>query len=226
MRSRSELWPENAFLRQWLILLERQNPRPKITTLDCLKWLFLAWFLPYWRNLLRIVQPETLLRWHRELFKSFWKEKSGTHPHPKRISEEMLALMRQMADIDFFIDAVLFWLANCAGEEIAAGVGTEIIYMPFYTPPANGHCERLMGSIKHECFDHMFSFHEQQVRRVMKDYTAFCNTARPHQGMRQRIPAKFIDGSAVVEKGGRHPPVVTPFLKGLHHSYSWTSRPV
>lgn len=63
-----------------------------------LKLLFLARFLPNWKDLLRIVQPETLLRWHRELFKHFWKKKSGTKHHPKRISEETIALIRQMAE--------------------------------------------------------------------------------------------------------------------------------
>lgn len=70
-RSRKALLLENAFLRQQLIILERQNPRPKIIIHDRLKLLFLAWLLPNWKSLLRIVQPETLLRWHRELFKHF-----------------------------------------------------------------------------------------------------------------------------------------------------------
>jgi putative transposase len=97
-RSRSALLLENAFLRQQLIILERQNPRPKITVYDRVKWLFSARFLPNWRHLLRLVQPEPRLRWPRALFQSFWKKKSGTHPHPKRISEELLALIRHIAE--------------------------------------------------------------------------------------------------------------------------------
>ncbi|GAB4578280.1 MAG: hypothetical protein Fur0022_10140 [Anaerolineales bacterium] len=77
-RSRRDLLLENAFFRQQLIILERQNPRPKIAAHDRLKLLFIGRFLPHWKSLLRIVQPETLLRWHRELFKHFWKKKSGT----------------------------------------------------------------------------------------------------------------------------------------------------
>jgi putative transposase len=80
-----------------LLVLEKQVHRPKITRRDRLKLLFLACFLHGWKSLLRIVQLETLLRWHRDLFKHFWKQKSGTKHHPSRISDETIALIRQMA---------------------------------------------------------------------------------------------------------------------------------
>ncbi|GAB4578279.1 MAG: hypothetical protein Fur0022_10130 [Anaerolineales bacterium] len=88
-------------------------------------------------------------------------------------------------------------------EENAAGVGMEIIHTPFYTPQANGHCERLVGSVKRECLDHMLIFHERQLRRVMKEYTPYYNAARPHQGIRQKIPAQFNDGATIVENVGK-----------------------
>ncbi|MCB9135826.1 MAG: hypothetical protein H6636_10405 [Anaerolineales bacterium] len=67
-RSRQDLLLENAFLQQQLLILAKQNPRPKITVLDRVNLFFLARSLPHWKSLLRIVQPETLLRWYRELF--------------------------------------------------------------------------------------------------------------------------------------------------------------
>jgi putative transposase len=97
-RARSDLLLENAFLRQQLLILERQSQPPKINAHDRLKLLCLVRFLPNWKSLLRMVQPETLLRWPRDLFKRFWKQKSGTLPHPKRISEEMIAVIRQLAE--------------------------------------------------------------------------------------------------------------------------------
>ena len=330
-RSRRDLLLENAFLRQQILILERQNPYPKITALDRVKLLFLARFLPHWKNLLRIAQPEMLLRWHRDLFKHFWKKKSGAKPHPRQTSEETMALIRQMAeensqwgvecirgellklgikianrtiqkylpkerhptgqiwvtflqthaeaifvcdftvvyDICFrpiYLLVVMHlatrqtkhikltrnptdaWMAQqrreisawgegpqfliCDNEAIysqafekaALGVGTEMLHTPFYTPQANGHCERLMGSIKHEGFDHMLIFHTQQARRVMKAYTRYYNTARPHQGIRQKIPVQSNDGATIVKDVGKGQPLlVTPFLNGLHHSYSWTA---
>jgi transposase InsO family protein len=57
----------------------------------------LASKLPTWRQALLIVQPDTLLRWHRELFKHFWarqsKRKGGNH----RLSDEVIALIQRMA---------------------------------------------------------------------------------------------------------------------------------
>jgi hypothetical protein len=97
-RARKDLLLENAFLRHQLMILARQNFRPKITVKDRLRLLFLARLLPNWKSLLRIIQPETLLRWHRELFKHFSKKKSGTQHHPKRISEETMARIRKMAE--------------------------------------------------------------------------------------------------------------------------------
>jgi putative transposase len=112
-----------------------------------------------------------------------------------------------------------------AFEEIAAGVGTEIIHTPLYTPQATGHCERLMGRIKRECLGSLLILHESQLRRVMKEYAAYYNTARPPQGLGQKIPAEFYEGATIFEKEQGQALFVTPFLKGLHHSYSWTRPP-
>jgi len=57
----------------------------------------------------------------------------------------------------------------------------------------------------------------------MMEYTTDYNTAHPHQGLRQKIPAKFKADVVTVEKAERQTLFVTPFLKGLHHSYSWTA---
>ena len=73
-RSKTELIAENAFLRQQLIILQRQSNRPKLGNRDRLKLLLLARATPYWKQALLIVQPETLLRWHRELFRTgLWR---------------------------------------------------------------------------------------------------------------------------------------------------------
>ena len=96
--TRNVLLLENVFLRQQLAILKRQNPRPNITRRDRLKLLILARLLPNWKNILQIVQPKTLLHWHRELFKHFWKKKSKTKHHPRRISDEVISLIHQMAN--------------------------------------------------------------------------------------------------------------------------------
>ena len=96
-RTRTNLLLENAFLRLQVTILTKQVPRLQITRRERLKLLFLARLLPPWKSLLQIVQPETLLRWHRDLFKTYWKKKSKTKPHPRRISDALIALIRQLA---------------------------------------------------------------------------------------------------------------------------------
>ena len=93
-RSRSDLVIENALLRQQLIVLARQVKRPQITHRDRFWLLLLAHCTRFWKQALHIVQPDTLLRWHRELFRFYWRQKSKRKP---KISFETIKLIRQMA---------------------------------------------------------------------------------------------------------------------------------
>jgi putative transposase len=68
-RSKSELVLENALLRQQLAVLQRQVQRPKLSWHDRTLIVLLASKLRSWRQALVIVQPDTLLRWHRDLFR-------------------------------------------------------------------------------------------------------------------------------------------------------------
>jgi len=81
-RSRADLMVENAFLRQQLIVLNRQIKRPQLTHPDRFRLVFLAHLTKFWKQALHIVQPDTLLRWHRELFCFYWKRKSQCSDGP------------------------------------------------------------------------------------------------------------------------------------------------
>ena len=70
-RNRTDLITENAMLRQQLIVLRRQVKQPKLTNSDRLGLVLLAHFSRYWQKALHIVQPDTLLRWHRDLFRLY-----------------------------------------------------------------------------------------------------------------------------------------------------------
>jgi hypothetical protein len=50
-----------------------------------------------WKQALCLVQPKTLLHWHRELFRLFWKHKSKAHSRKLRLSLETISLIKQMA---------------------------------------------------------------------------------------------------------------------------------
>jgi hypothetical protein len=62
LRSKSELVVENAFLRQQVIILQRQVKHPKLTNQDRRLLVLLASRLRTWRQTLRLVKPETLLQ--------------------------------------------------------------------------------------------------------------------------------------------------------------------
>jgi putative transposase len=96
-RGKSELLAENALLRQQLIILRRQIKRPTYRKKDRLLLVLLASMVRTWKQALFIIQPETLLRWHRELFRLFWKRKSKAHSRESRLSLKTIALIQEMA---------------------------------------------------------------------------------------------------------------------------------
>ncbi len=98
-RSKPELIVENALLRQQLVILRRSVKRPRCSPADRTLLVLLASRLHMWRQSLLVVQPDTLLRWHRELFRRFWQRKSrATAPaHRPPLAPETIALIRQMA---------------------------------------------------------------------------------------------------------------------------------
>jgi hypothetical protein len=96
-RSKTDLIVENAILRQQVIVLNRQVKRPQLTAGDRLRFVFLARLTNFWHAALHIVQPETLLRWHRDLFRRYWKQKSKAKSRKPRIPQETIDLIKQMA---------------------------------------------------------------------------------------------------------------------------------
>src|SRR5215204_5915760 len=98
VRGRPALVAENAFLRQQLLVLRRSVKRPRCTPADRALLVLLASRLRAWRQALLIVQPETVLRWHREGFRLFWRRKSRPRTAPKpKVAAETIALIREMA---------------------------------------------------------------------------------------------------------------------------------
>src|SRR5215470_1829753 len=97
VRNKSELVAENALLRQQLIILRRQVKRPACTRTDRMLLVLLARAVRTWKQALFIVQPETLLRWHRQGFQLFWKYKSRAVSHKPKIPTETIALIKEMA---------------------------------------------------------------------------------------------------------------------------------
>jgi hypothetical protein len=93
-RNRRELIVENAMLRQQLIVLNRQVKRPQLTQGDRVRLVLLARLTEFWQQPLHIVQPDTLLRWHRDLFRRYWRRKSKPMKRGERTSPETIELIK------------------------------------------------------------------------------------------------------------------------------------
>jgi len=113
-RSRTDLVIENALLRQQLIVLNRQIKRPQLTNPERFRLVFLSHFTAFWKQALHIVQPDTLLRRHRELFRFYWRRKSQGKP---RISLETIASIQEMAK-----ENQLWGAERIRGELIKLGI--------------------------------------------------------------------------------------------------------
>lgn len=94
-RSRAALVAENLFLRKQLALYEERKVRPRRAT-DAIRFVMSALGdLFDWHTALRVVKPDTLVRWHRKGFRLFWRWKSRPRGRPK-LPGNVRDLIRQM----------------------------------------------------------------------------------------------------------------------------------
>jgi len=99
-RSKSELVLENALLRQQLIILQRQANCPKLTWRDRSLIILLSSKVRTWKGALVIVQPDTVLRWHRDLFRRVWRHKSKPKHKQGRppLTDGLVALTKRIVE--------------------------------------------------------------------------------------------------------------------------------
>ena len=81
------------------------------------------------------------------------------------------------------------------------------------SPWQNGHAERLIGSIRRECLDHIIVRSEAQLRLTLAAYTRYYNKTRTHLALSKDTPE-----SRLVQRVGRI--VSVPLIGGLHHQYA------
>ncbi len=78
------------------------------------------------------------------------------------------------------------------GEEfdrVATATGIRVLRTPYRAPNANAYCERMIGSVRRECLDHVLILGERQLLAELTEYGEYHNRVRPHQGINQRVPA-------------------------------------
>jgi hypothetical protein len=94
---RTSLVAENLALRQQLTVLNRKIHRPQLHRRDRFFWVILSRFWKNWREVLVIVKPETVIKWHRQGFKLYWRWKSKAPVGRPKIDKEIRELIKKMS---------------------------------------------------------------------------------------------------------------------------------
>jgi len=99
---------------------------------------------------------------------------------------------------------------------VAEASGITVLRTACRAPRPHATCERFLGSVRRECLDHVLVLGEGHLRRVLREYAGYFNTARPHQGIGQAVPS--VPKPASPSRPAA-PIVALPVLGGLHHDY-------
>ena len=320
-RPRSVLEAEITALRQQVITLRRQAPKQlHLRRSDRLFLTFLYRFFPEVRTAIHIVQPDTLVRWHRMGFRALWRWKSRPRSGRPVDSEEIRDLIREIsranplwgaprihgelkmlgidiaqstvakykiirrgppsqswktficnhsdgiAACDFLVvptvgfKLLFAFIVMAHGRRKLLHIGVtahptaewtarqiteafpwdqapdrlirdnDAIYGATFkrklnsmgirdgptalrSPWQNGYAERLIGSIRRECLDHIIIRDENHLRRVLKAYAKYYNSARTHLSLQKNSPdprQRQVNGQITSR----------PHLGGLHHEYA------
>lgn len=318
---RSEILFENIALRHQLGVLARQNKRPRIGRFDRILWVWLSRIWGNWRRALVIVKPETVIGWHRQGWKLYWRWKCRSKTGRPQIDSEVRHLVRRLARenplwgaprihseliklgftvaestvakympkrdrspspswrtflrnhglvaCDFFTVpsltfGILFvfvlirhhdrrllhigvtknptalWTSqqireafpfdqppkyllhdndSIYGAEFSGAIknmGINEVRTAKGSPWQNPFVERVVGSIRRECLDHVVVLHERHLRKVLKSYQRYYNESRCHLGLGKETP----------EPREVEPPemgaeiIAIPQVGGLHHCYT------
>ena len=131
-----------------------------------------------------------------------------------------LSLGERFEDIKFLLrDRGSNFTASFAAVFQAAGA--RVVRTAVQAPRMNAICERLVGTLRRELLDRVLILGEGHLRAVLAEYQAHYNTARPHQGIAQRVPDGEHDGSHITATDlDRERIHRKPVLSGLINEYS------
>ena len=100
-----------------------------------------------------------------------------------------------------------------AFDTVFRAEGLDVIHTPFRAPNANPFAERWIRSVREECLDKVLMINQAHLRRVLREYSEFFNTTRPHQGLDQQILNPKISHETSGPVRCRH------VLGGILHNY-------
>src|SRR6476659_362006 len=97
-KARATLEAENLVLRQQVNVLRRRTPkRPHLNNTDRFLFVWLYRWFPSVLEVVAIVRPETIIRWHRAGFRAYWRWRSRTRAGRPKVSAELRALIGEMS---------------------------------------------------------------------------------------------------------------------------------
>ena len=131
-----------------------------------------------------------------------------------------LSFGERFADVKFLIrDRGSNFTASF--DAVFQAAGTRILRTAVQAPRMNAICERLVGTLRRELLDRMLILGERHLRSVLTEYQAHYNTARPHQGIAQRVPDSEHDGGHPTVADLDHERIHRkPVLGGLINEYT------
>jgi len=89
----------------------------------------------------------------------------------------------------------------------------EVVTAP-HSPFQNPYAERVIGSIRRECLDHLIVFNEDHLRKILLVYCKYYHESRPHMSLKQNSPIP-----REIEPSSEGKIIAIPQVGGLHHRY-------
>jgi hypothetical protein len=107
---------------------------------------------------------------------------------------------------------------SCPGARRVEGLGMSEILIAPRAPCQNLFAERVIGSSRRECLDHVIVFNEWHLRRLLCGYLAYYNATRPHQSLHKGPPKEAApDGGGADEAHADRPTRATASMMGNVH---------
>jgi hypothetical protein len=213
---------ENLLLRQRLAVLRRKSPkRVRLWKIDRLLLVWLYRLYPSLLNGIIIVQPETVIRWRQRGLRAYrrWKSRHvGGRPQidsgiqAPRIHGELLMLGIEVAESTVGMLRDRDGAFGPAYTHSIRAMGILDHPTAPRSPWQNGHVERLIGSIRRECLDHLMVSDEAQLRRVLRNYATYYNQVRTHLSLdKNALDPRHTQKLGCIAS--------IAILGGLHHQY-------
>ena len=108
---------------------------------------------------------------------------------------------------------------TASSDAVFQATGTTILRTAVQAPRMNAICERLVGTLRCEVLDRTLILNQAHLRAVLAEYQGHYNTARPHQGIGQRVPDPGAGPRVTAADPGTWQIRRKPALGGLIHEY-------